>query len=66
MRGESREMAGRFGGIRFRLGRSVAVVGVTMEAGLRSLGNFGGGTRDSGIEVEETVKALIANDLEGS
>ena len=62
MRGDSREIAGRLGGVNFLLCGPFFVVGTTMEAAL-ALGrpdedDSGGGTDDSGAEAEETVKAL--------
>jgi hypothetical protein len=69
MRGDSREIEGRLGGMNF------LVVGTTMEAALvlGFLGeddSGGGGTFNSGIEAEETrtVKALsdMVNGLGGS
>lgn len=72
MRGDSREIAGRFGGVNFLLGRP-SVVEVTVEAALVCMGFLGvdlGGrsTDDSGVDAEETVKALsdMVNDLGGS
>ena len=72
-RGDSREMEGRLGGIRFRVGRPSAFVGLTMEAALACRG-FSGvvtscgseRTEDSRVGVEETVKALsdMTDDLD--
>jgi hypothetical protein len=67
-------MEGRFGGMRFLPRLPSTVVGTTMDAALVCSGaddlggGPGGGTDDSGVDAEETVKALsdVVNDLEGS
>jgi hypothetical protein len=60
-------MEGRFGGMKF-LRLPSTVVGTTMDAALVCSGADelgGGGTDDSGVDAEETVKALsdVVNDL---
>ena len=66
-------MAGRLGGMGFLFWRPSTVVGTTLEAALVRRGfsgedDLGGGTDDSGVDAEETVKALsdVVNGLEGS